>query len=285
MRRPALIAVVLAAALSLAGSAAAGVGNPNVAAAQVGLRLHGLYGGTVDGLSGPATSASVRALQQRAHLAADGAFGPRTRAALGEYGRHRLGSRVLMIGAAGWDVAGLQFLLAWHGFPSGPFDGHLADRSERALRRYQRWAGLTADGAAGPAVIASLRSAPPRSPIPLSRPVAGPLGDLFGPRGDRFHAGLDFPAAFGVPVAAAASGRVAYASWQADWGNVVTIAHSNGVRTMYAHLSRIGARIGQTVSRGSVVGWVGATGHATGPHLHFEVRLRGAAVDPLPALR
>jgi peptidase M23-like protein len=79
--------------------------------------------------------------------------------------------------------------------------------------------------------------------------------------------------------------EVAYASWQAGWGNVVTIAHSSGVRTMYAHLSRIGARIGQTVSRGSVVGWVGATGHATGPHLHFEVRLRGAAVDPLTALR
>ena len=65
----------------------------------------------------------------------------------------------------------------------------------------------------------------------------------------------------------------------------MTIAHRDGVRTMYAHLSRVGVRLGERVGAGTRVGRVGATGDATGPHLHFEARLRGAAVDPLPALR
>jgi murein DD-endopeptidase MepM/ murein hydrolase activator NlpD len=64
----------------------------------------------------------------------------------------------------------------------------------------------------------------------------------------------------------------------------VTIAHSNGVRSMYAHLSRIDVRVGERIAAGSPIGLVGATGHASGPHLHFELRLRGAAIDPLTAL-
>jgi murein DD-endopeptidase MepM/ murein hydrolase activator NlpD len=67
------------------------------------------------------------------------------------------------------------------------------------------------------------------------------------------------------------------------WGYLVSIAHGNGVRTMYAHLSRIDVRVGARVGAGHQIGLVGSTGHSTGPHLHFEVRVRGAAVDPLPA--
>jgi murein DD-endopeptidase MepM/ murein hydrolase activator NlpD len=90
----------------------------------------------------------------------------------------------------------------------------------------------------------------------------------------------------GAPVVAAAPGRVVWAGYRAGgWGLLVTIAHRDGVRTMYAHLSRVGVRLGERVGVGTRVGRVGATGDATGPHLHFEVRLRGAAVDPLPALR
>ena len=101
-----------------------------------------------------------------------------------------------------------------------------------------------------------------------------------------FHSGIDLIAPAGAPVAAAASGRVVWAGYRAGgWGLLVTIAHPNGVRTMYAHLSRVGVRVGERVGVGAPVGRVGATGDATGPHLHFEVRLRGAAVDPLPALR
>jgi murein DD-endopeptidase MepM/ murein hydrolase activator NlpD len=109
--------------------------------------------------------------------------------------------------------------------------------------------------------------------------------DRFGPRGNRFHTGLDFAVPAGTPVAAAAAGRVTYAGWHpGGWGKLVTVAHGNGVRTMYAHLERIDVAVGQNVTCGAALGLVGATGVATGPHLHFEVRLRGAAVDPLRAL-
>ena len=111
------------------------------------------------------------------------------------------------------------------------------------------------------------------------------MADGFGPRGLRFHAGLDMPAPSGTGVAAVAPGRVAYAGWRAGgWGRLVVVAHRAGVRSLYAHLSRIDVRLGERVETGFQLGLVGATGDATGPHLHFEVRVRGAAVDPLPAL-
>ena len=277
--------VAVAAALAWAG-AAAGAGEPRVAALQVGLRARGLYAGTIDGVAGPSTAAAVRRFQRRARLSVDGIAGPRTRAALGRYGRHTLGSRPLEVRTFGWDVAELQFLLAWHGFPSGPFDGRFGRRTRGALRRFQRSAGLPADGVAGAGTLAALRSPLPRLPISLAWPARGPLGSLFGPRGFGFHAGVDIAAAAGTPVAAAAPGRVVWAGYRAGgWGLLVTIAHRDGVRTMYAHLSRVGVRLGERVGAGARVGRVGATGDATGPHLHFEVRLRGAAVDPLPALR
>src|SRR5262249_27147154 len=125
----------------------------------------------------------------------------------------------------------------------------------------------------------------PRSPILLGWPLLAPVGDGFGPRGDAFHAGIDLLAPAGTPVIAGTAGRVTWAAPRAGgWGKLVTIAHAGGVRTMYAHLSRIDVRVGQFVSGGTVIGLVGATGDATGPHLHFEVRLHGAAIDPLTAL-
>src|SRR5919205_1418673 len=131
----------LVAALLLASSGtAAGAGESPVAALQVALNARGLYAGTIDGVSGPSTTAAVRAFQRRAHLTVDGVVGLRTRAALGRYGRHTLGSRPLALRAFGWDVAELQFLLAWHGFPSGPFDGRFEGRTAGALRRFQRFA-------------------------------------------------------------------------------------------------------------------------------------------------
>jgi murein DD-endopeptidase MepM/ murein hydrolase activator NlpD len=86
-------------------------------------------------------------------------------------------------------------------------------------------------------------------------------------------------------VTAAASGLVIVAGWSVGgWGRLVTIEHSSGTRTFYAHLSRVGVRPGQRVEAGQRIGRVGASGGATGPHLHFEVQLRGAAVDPLTGL-
>jgi murein DD-endopeptidase MepM/ murein hydrolase activator NlpD len=280
-------AAVTTLAFLLLAPSASGAGDPGIAALQVGLRQHGFYGGTIDGNLGPGTVGAVRRLQRRKGLAEDGVPGARTRRALGRFGRHdRPGARPLRNGSRGWDVAAFQFELAWHGFPSGRFDGTFGPSTERALRRFQRWAGLTVDGVAGAGVFAALRRPTPRCPISFAPPLAGPITDGFGPRGNRFHSGVDYPAAIGTPVGAAAAGRVSFAGWAAGgWGYLVTLQHSNGTRTMYAHLARVTVRVGQWVEPGQRVGRVGASGRASGPHLHFEVRLRGAAVDPLSGLR
>jgi murein DD-endopeptidase MepM/ murein hydrolase activator NlpD len=255
--------------------------DPGIAAVQVALRAKGLYSGSVDGLAGPGTRAAVRSLQRRAGLAADGIAGPQTLRALGRRGRPRLGQRVLAAGASGFDVAELQFLLAWHGFPSGAIDGGIGSHTVAALFRFQRWARVGADGVAGPATIRGLFAPPPRSPFTFAIPIRAAVGDGFGPRGDHFHPGLDFPAPTGTPVFAARSGRVTWAGWRSGgYGELVSVAHGSGVRSMYAHLSSVAVARGQRVATGTLVGRVGSTGLSTGPHLHFELRLRGAALDP-----
>jgi murein DD-endopeptidase MepM/ murein hydrolase activator NlpD len=273
------------AALLLAPNAFA-AGDPEIAALQVGLRAQGLYAGSVDGVLGASTTAGIRRLQRRSGLAVDGVPGARTRTALGRYGHSApLGRRVIGPGMRGWDVAALQFALAWHGFPSGNLDGRFGASTDRALRSFERWSGFHPDGRADSSVVAALKAPIPKCPIVLAAPVAGPVTGVFGPRGHRFHSGIDYPAATGTPVTASASGRVTFAGWSpGGWGYLVTIDHGGGVRTLYAHLSRVGVRVGQRVATGRRIGRVGASGHATGPHLHFEVRLRGAAVDPLSAL-
>lgn len=285
--RPRALVLVLTvvSALVCAGPASA-AGDADVAALQVGLRAKGVYAGTIDGVHGPETTEAVRKLQRRAGLTVDGVPGANTRAALGRFGRPALGARALAGRAVGWDVAQLQFLLAWQGFPSGPLDGHFGPRTASAVRRFQAWAGLVPDGVAGASTLVALRAAPPSSPLALAWPLTLPVSDTFGPRGNRFHTGIDFPAPTGMSVLAAGAGRVAYAGpLKGGWGLLVTIAHSSGVRTMSAHLSRIDVKLGERVAAGTPIGLVGATGRATGPHLHFEVRLRGAAIDPLAALR
>jgi peptidoglycan hydrolase-like protein with peptidoglycan-binding domain len=281
--RFAAFTALLAALVSGAGAASA-AGDARVAAVQVALHQRGLYHGTIDGLDSGETRHAVLVLQRRKGLVADGTIGLETLAALG--GHATPGRRVLMPRMKGLDVAALQFVLAWHGFPCGWFDGRFGRHTERAVRRFQRWAGLNIDGFAGSTTVAALRRPLPTSPIALAYPVDGPVGDRFGPRGARFHAGVDLAAPSGAVVMAAAAGRVKWAGWRdGGWGNLVVISHGRGVRTLYAHLSRIDVRRGERLAEGSKVGLVGATGHATGPHLHFELRVRGAAVDPLTALR
>ena len=270
---------------SVGATHAQAAGNVGAAALQVALKARGLYAGTIDGVAGPETSAAVRALERRSGLAVDGIAGPQVRRALGRLGRHPLGSRVLHVGCVGWDVSALQFRLAWHGFPSRDFDGGFGAHVQAAVRAYQRFAGLAADGVAGPATLDSLRRQPiPRSPIRLARPVGAAVGDGFGPRGSQFHTGLDFLAAYGTAVGAAGGGVVSFAGWNDGYGELVVVEHALGVSTFYAHLSRILVRPGDHVVTGETLGRVGMTGHATGPHLHFEVRLRGAAADPHTAI-
>lgn len=284
MRIRAFLALLVAlGAVSVIPQAAAS--DPTVAAIQVGLHARGLYSGPIDGITGPATQKAIRKLQARARLTVDGVVGPKTRRALGRFARHRLGQRQLRLGNAGWDVASLQFRLAEHGFPSADFDGIFGPHIEGALRRFQEWAGLEVDGVAGPATLKALAGPPPAVPLPLAWPLTAPMmGDPFGPRGDRWHAGIDLPAPLGTAAYSARSGEVVWAGWRDGYGLLVTVAHGRGERSMYAHLSRIDVRVGVWIGQGVRVGLIGATGDASGPHLHFEVRVRGAAVDPRRAL-
>ncbi len=107
--------------------------------------------------------------------------------------------------------------------------------------------------------------------------------DPFNGRG-AMHAGIDFKGAMGSPIFAAADGRVTFAGRKSGYGNAIEITHGNGMLTRYAHLSRIGVKVGQPVAAGATIGGLGSTGRSTGPHLHFEVRINDRAVNPRPFL-
>jgi murein DD-endopeptidase MepM/ murein hydrolase activator NlpD len=123
-----------------------------------------------------------------------------------------------------------------------------------------------------------------------ARPVPGPIVSGFGMRYHpilhvtRMHTGADMSAGSGTPIHACRGGVVVIAGPQGGYGNCVVIDHGGGMATLYAHQSRIAVQQGQTVAAGEVIGYVGSTGLATGPHLHFEVRLSGNPVDPAPYL-
>lgn len=129
--------------------------------------------------------------------------------------------------------------------------------------------------------------------LPLRRPLAGEPDPTsgFGPRFDPFtralahHAGIDFRDDWGAPVHAAAPGRVIAAEWSGAYGQMVDVAHAGGVTTRYAHLSAMSVSVGDTVPTGAIIGQVGSTGRSTGPHLHYEIRVDGEAVDPQRWLR
>lgn len=284
MRLGALIAPPLL-ALALAAPATGAAADARIAALQVALRANGVYDGTVDGLNGPDTEQAVRLIQERAKITVDGVVGPQTRKALGKLGRPGFGTRTLATGMRGWDIASLQFRLAVRGFPSGTFDGHFGQHTDAAVRRFQEWAGLEQDGVAGPATMRAIARPPATSPVALSPPLYVPYTDVFGPRGSRMHTGVDFPAPTGTPVLAARAGVVTVTRWLDGYGNTVALKHELGASTVYAHLSAILVKPGEHVVAGQRIARVGATGIATGPHLHFELRVRGAAVDPVPAFR
>lgn len=120
-------------------------------------------------------------------------------------------------------------------------------------------------------------------PCPSSTYVTSAFGmrehPLFGD--ERPHSGIDIAGSAGSEVLAADSGTVAVATYSSSYGNYVTIYHSNGDYTLYAHMSSLAVTAGQNVTQGDVIGYVGSTGWANGPHLHFEIRVNGSTVDPL----
>jgi murein DD-endopeptidase MepM/ murein hydrolase activator NlpD len=129
--------------------------------------------------------------------------------------------------------------------------------------------------------------------VPYRKPVIGEVEFTsgFGIRSDPFlgrpamHTGLDFRAATGDPVRATANGKVASSGWAGGYGRMVEIDHGNGLSTRYGHLSEIDVKVGDQIKIGQVIGAVGSTGRSTGPHLHYETRIDGEAVDPQKFLR
>ena len=169
--------------------------------------------------------------------------------------------------------------------------GALADvRDDRASFVAEADA-LAAQSAVLAATIARAQSAPaastgPTTPVSasggqLSWPVAGPVTSGFGGRWGRMHEGIDIGVGTGTPVHAAAAGVVVYAGWMSGYGNIVVIDHGNGLSTAYGHNSSLQVGQGAAVGQGDVVALSGSTGHSTGPHVHFEVRVNGTPVDPL----
>jgi murein DD-endopeptidase MepM/ murein hydrolase activator NlpD len=155
-------------------------------------------------------------------------------------------------------------------------------REEAARREAERRAALLAGRAAPPAPSTGDFS------WPVSGPITSPFGyrsDPYGGGGSEFHPGLDIGAPMGATVTAAAGGTIIYAAAYGGYGNAVIIDHGNGVSSLYGHLSQIFVAEHQEVQRGQAIGAVGMTGRATGPHLHFEVRVNGQPVDPASRLR
>jgi murein DD-endopeptidase MepM/ murein hydrolase activator NlpD len=155
------------------------------------------------------------------------------------------------------------------------------DRVARADVELLKWTDgkhvvwINADGVGGKAAQAM------RMPVPGR--VTSPFGERFHPILGymRFHKGVDLGAAAGTPIVAAADGRVVSAGWHGGYGRQVAIVHAGGLETSYGHMSAIAAAPGEMVRRGQVIGYVGSSGLATGPHLHFEVMKNGRPVNPL----
>jgi peptidoglycan hydrolase-like protein with peptidoglycan-binding domain len=288
----ALITTVLA--ITVATPAQAGI-PARVAALQSALKSLHLYSGFVDGVRGPLTRHGIRAFQRRRGLHVDGILGPETRRALGWRGRPGLGSRIMRYGDKGWDVAALQFLLQRAGHGPGRADGLYGPLTRAAVVRAQEADGIGVDGLAGPETIRALRTggggnhgtaATPTGPVRFLRPVPGPIGSPFGaPRNGYTHTGVDFPEPEGTPIRAAGVGTVIYAAYNGGgYGNLVVIQHRLGYTSWYGHMSRIAAHVGESVTGGTLIGYVGQTGDATGPHVHFEVRHYDTPINPVPLL-
>jgi murein DD-endopeptidase MepM/ murein hydrolase activator NlpD len=164
-------------------------------------------------------------------------------------------------------------------------DGALADARETREEFVAEAEALAAQSASLAAQIQSAQggqvSTGAASASGLIWPVSGPVTSGFGMRWGRMHEGIDIAASTGTPILASAAGTVIYSGWLGGYGNLVVVDHGDGLATAYAHCSSLLVAVGQQVSQGLTIALVGSTGHSTGPHLHFEVRVNGVAVDPL----
>jgi murein DD-endopeptidase MepM/ murein hydrolase activator NlpD len=152
---------------------------------------------------------------------------------------------------------------------------HALEEHSAVLAAQIREAQQQAASSSAPAIV------PPSGNGLLGWPVSGPVTSGFGMRSGRMHEGIDIMCATGTPVRAAAAGTVIYAGWLGGYGNLVVVDHGSGLSTAYAHNSSFASSVGQSVAAGQVIAYAGSTGNSSGPHVHFEVRVNGNAVDPL----
>ena len=133
------------------------------------------------------------------------------------------------------------------------------------------------------AIVKVLTTPPPpvTDPSTFAKPATGGIMSAFGRRGGRRHDGVDIDAPYGAPIVAAQSGTVTLAGWKNGYGQTVIINHGHGLSTLYAHESKLVVRAGQFVSQGQLIGYVGATGRVTAPHLHYEVHVNGVPRNPV----
>jgi Meckel syndrome type 1 protein len=234
-------------------------------------------GVTADGIFGPITHQAVSAFQARSGLDVDGIVGPATWTVL--FGLQDVAAAAGV--ADGADVAVIvRERDSAKSSPAetaptvpavgGPSEPNQAPRTTPVSAPAPAPAPASADGACG-----SLR---------LGAPVKGTVTSGFGPRWGRNHDGVDIAAPSGTAIRAAECGVVSFSGVQSGYGNMVCVKHSSRFETCYAHMSRKAVSAGQEVAKGQVIGYVGCTGNCTGPHLHFETRVDGAARDPRPYL-
>lgn len=160
---------------------------------------------------------------------------------------------------------------------------------EQFKQLFSSWQALDNGGPATTSTVSSPIAPSMGISIPSRAPLAvGSTSSSYGMRthpvlgGARAHKGIDLAAPTGTPVYATADGTVGRADWFSSYGLYVALEHGNALETRYAHMSRLAVAAGQRVRKGDIIGYVGSTGRSTGPHLHYEVRVGGEAVNPIP---
>ena len=159
----------------------------------------------------------------------------------------------------------------------------LGNRDEQFKALFSRWQSM--DGSAGTTAksIVSIPSLMPVDGVHLSSDFGMRVHPVLG--GRRQHKGVDLAGPIGTPIHAAADGVVSRADWFSSYGLFVSLEHGGTLQTRYGHMSRLNVAAGQRVHKGDVIGYIGTTGRSTGPHLHYEVRIAGQAVNPVPYLQ